>query len=63
MKLEAVWFKNGEEVYKVNPVMNIVCYENMDNVKEIEVEDGYTWHSCDENQFDADDFIIRIKED
>ena len=63
MKLEAVWFKNGEEVYKVNPVMNIVCYENMDNVKEIEVEDGYIWHSCDENQFDADDFIIRIKED
>ena len=63
MKLEAVWLKNGEEVYKVSPVMNIVCYEDMDSVKEIEIEDGNVCYSCDENQFDSDDFIIRIKKD
>lgn len=63
MKLEAVWLKDGKEVYKVSPVMNIVCYDDMDDVKEIEVEDGVKWYSCEENQFDADDFIIRIKKD
>ena len=63
MMLEAVWFKNGKEVYKVSPVMNIVCDDDMENIKEIEIEDGYKWHSCYENKFDADDFIIRIKRD
>lgn len=61
MMLEAVWFLNDKEVYKVSPVMNIVCYEDMENVSEIEVEDGSEWHSCRENQFEADNFIIRIK--
>ena len=61
MMLEAVWFKDGKEVYKVSPVMNIVCYEDMDDVLDIEVEDGNRWHSCEENKFDADDFMIRLK--
>lgn len=61
MMLEAVWFKNGKEVYRVSPVMNIVCDEDMDGVEKIEIEDGYKWHSCTENNFDADDFVIRIK--
>lgn len=61
MMLEAVWLKNKKEVYKVSPVMNIVCDDNMKNVKDIEVEDGYEWHSCIENHFDADDFLIRVK--
>ena len=61
MVLEAVWFKNGKEVYSVDPVMNIVCDDNMRNVKDIEVENGYGWYSCRENHFDADDFIIRVK--
>ncbi|MBO5828829.1 MAG: hypothetical protein J6R59_10330 [Paludibacteraceae bacterium] len=61
MMLEAVWLKNKKEVYKVSPVMNIVCDDNMENVKDIEVEDGYDWYSCRENHFDADDFLIRVK--
>lgn len=63
MKLEAVWLKNGKEVYKVSPVANIVCYDDMDDVKEIEIGDGTGWYSCEENQFDADDFMIRTKKD
>lgn len=63
MFLEAIWFKDGKEVYKVAPVMNIVCDEDMKNVSEVEIEDGHKWYSCIENQFDADDFVIRIKRD
>lgn len=62
MMLEAVWLKNGKEVYSVSPVINIVCDDNMNSIDEIEVSDGYDWHSCAENQLDADNFIIRIKE-
>lgn len=63
MMLEAVWFKNGKEVYKVSPVMCIVCDEDMEDISKIEIEDRHEWHSCEENQFDADDFVIRIKKD
>ena len=63
MQLEAVWFKNGKEIYRVSPVMNIVCFEEMDDVSEIEIEDGYRWHSCEDFNSDADDFVIRIKKD
>lgn len=61
--LEAVWFKNGKEVYKVSPVMNIVSYDDMKSVSDIEVENGNQWYSCEENGFDADDFVIRLKKD
>lgn len=63
MTLEAVWFKDGKEVYKVSPVMNIVCFREMESVNEIEIEDWDRWHSCEEDNFEADDFVIRIKED
>lgn len=63
MMLEAVWFKDGEEVYKVSPVMNIVCFKEMESVSEIEIEDWDRWHSCEEDNFEADDFMIRIKKD
>lgn len=59
MMLEAVWFKNGKEVYKVSPVMNIVCYKKMRDFSYIEINDENDWYSCE----DADDFIIRIKKD
>lgn len=58
--LEAVWFKNGKEVYKVSPVENIVCYKDME-ISDIEVEDTYGWHDCTEFDGGADDFIVRIK--
>ncbi len=61
MTLEAVWFKNGKEVYKVSPVLNIVCFEEMDDVLSIEINDGYRWHSCESFNIAADDFVIRIK--
>lgn len=60
MILEAVWFKDGKEVYKVSPVVNIVCYEKMDDISEIEVEDGYKWHEYKNFNGEADDFVIRI---
>lgn len=61
MMLEAVWLKNGKEVYKVSPVMNIVCDDNMNDISYIEIEDGYRWHEYNDFNGDADDFIIRIK--
>lgn len=63
MMLEAVWFKNGKEVYRVAPVMNIVCEEDMKDITEIEVENKYVWYSCENFDGDADDFLIRIKKE
>ena len=59
MQLEAVWLKNKKEVYRIDPVINIVCYDDMKNISEIEVNNGYDWYSYE----DADNFIIRIKKD
>lgn len=61
MVLEAVWFKDGKEVFCVSPVMNIVCYEDMKSVSDIEIEVDNRWYSCEENNFEADNFIIRTK--
>ena len=63
MKLEAVWFKNGKEVYHVSPVMNMVCYDEMKNISEIEIENGYEWYSSEDFDGDADDFVIRVVRD
>ena len=60
MMLEAVWSKNGKEIYKVSPVMCIVCDEDMKGIPEIEILDDIgSWHSCE----DADGFVIRVKND
>lgn len=61
MNLEAVWFKNGKEVYCVDPVLNIVCDDDMKSVADIEVNNGYHWYSCEDFEGGADDFVIRIK--
>ena len=61
--LEAVWLKNGKEVYKVSPVKNIVCDDDMEDISEIEVSDGSNWYSCESFDTDADDFLIRVKKD
>lgn len=60
MCLEAVWFKNGKEVYKVSPVMNLLCEDNMVDISEIEVKDNDRWHEY-KDVGEADDFEIRIK--
>ena len=56
MMLEAIWLKDGKEVYKVSPVMNIVCDDNMKVISDIEINDGYKWHSYEE----ANNFMIRM---
>lgn len=61
MVLEAVWFKNGKEVYSVCPVMNIVCDDDMSDISYIEVEDLNRWHEYSDIKNGADDFVIRIK--
>lgn len=63
MVLEAVWLKNGKEVYKVSPVTNIVCDDDMDSIAYIEVQDKDKWHEYSDFSGDADDFVIRIKRD
>lgn len=63
MMLEAVWFKNGKEVYKVSPVMCIVCDDDMDGISDIEIEDRNKWHEYRDFKGEADDFVIRIKKD
>lgn len=61
MLLEAVWFKDGKEIFKVDPVMNILCEDDMEDVSEIEINNGYHWYSYEDFEGDADDFVIRIK--
>ena len=60
MMLEAVWLKDGKEVYWVSPVLNIVCYKDMDSINDIEVNNGQYWYTY-EDIGDADDFVIRVK--
>lgn len=60
MMLEAVWFKNGKEVEWVNPVENLVCDDDMKDINEIEVYNGYNWYSAEDIEGGADDFIIRV---
>lgn len=63
MMLEAVWFKNGKEIYKVSPVMHVVCDDDMKGIEEIEIDDGHKWHEYRDVNGDADDFVIRIKKE
>jgi hypothetical protein len=41
--------------------MNLVCYEDMESIAEIEVEDEERWHTYDDVKGGADDFVIRVK--
>ena len=61
MMLEAVWLRKGKEIYKVSPVLNIVCEDDMKDISEIEIEDWHKWHEYKDFEGDADDFVIRIK--
>lgn len=63
MMLEAVWIKNGKEVYHVCPVLNILCEDDMKDISEIEVRDWNKWHEYSDVKGGADNFVIRIKED
>ena len=61
MRLAAIWSKDGKEIHRVSPVMNIVCEENMTDIAEIEVEDNENWYSSEMLKLDADDFAIVIE--
>lgn len=61
MMLEAVWLKDGKEVHKISPVMNLLCEDDMDAVLEIEVNNGEHWYSSEILGIEADDFMIRVK--
>ncbi len=61
MILEAVWFKNGKEIEWVDPVMNIMPNDDIQNISDIKVYNGYYWYSSEDCQEEPDDFVIRIK--
>ena len=63
MRLEAVWLKNGKEIFRIGPVLNIVCDDSIQNISDIEVYDGVEWYSRIDCDGDADDFKIEIKRD
>lgn len=62
MMLEAVWFKDSKEVYWVSPVLNIVCFDDMEDITRIEINNGRDWYTYEDIDGGADDFVIRIKE-
>ena len=59
MKLEAVWFLNGEEVFSGEPVQDLICDDRITSIYDIEVYNGHYWY----NYPTADDFVIRIKKE
>lgn len=61
MVLEAVWLKEGKEVLCVDPVLNITCDDDIKNVSDIEVFNGYDWYSSADCEDSPDDFVIRIR--
>ena len=63
MILEAVWFRKGKEVYWVDPVVNVVCDDDMNELSDIEVYNGSAWYSSENVDGGADNFIIRIKKE
>lgn len=63
MKLEAVWLRKGKEVYRVDPVINIVCDDDMKGISDIEIYNGIDWYSALDSGINADDFVIRIMKD
>ena len=64
MILEAVWFKDGKEVAWVDPVQDIIVYDEIHNISDIEVYNGLNWYTNkDFGMDDADAFVIRIKKE
>ena len=63
MILEAVWFKNGKEIYWVDPVWDVENIDDARTLDTIRVSNGYYWYSAKDCFEEPDDFIIRIKKD
>ena len=63
MMLEAVYFKDGKEIDWIDPVQDIICGDNMNDISDIEVYNGYGWFSSKDCDEIPDDFVIRIKKE
>ena len=61
MILEAVWFKNGKEIYWVDSVLD--TRNTDDNSLSTEVYNGYHWYSAADCWEAPDDFVIRVKKE
>lgn len=60
--LEAVWLKDGKELFTVDPVIDIECREgDIEHLRHISVYNGHGWYYCGDLDTAPDDFIIRIK--
>lgn len=62
MTLEAVWFKNGKEIYWVDPVLDTRTTDSFGPLN-IEVYNGYHWYSSADCWEEPDDFVIRVKKE
>jgi hypothetical protein len=61
MILEAVYFKNGQEIEWIYPVQDIICDDNMKDISDIEIYNGCGWFSSKDFDEIPDDFVIRVK--
>jgi hypothetical protein len=63
MMLEAIWYKDGKEIFRVDPVWEVSVEDDSSTLDPIKVHNGHYWYSaadCDET---PDDFVIRIKKE
>ena len=63
MILEAVWLKNGKEIYCVDPAWEVSNLDDTDSLHTIRVFNGYYWYSAKDCDEEPDDFIVRVKKD
>lgn len=63
MILEAVWLKNGKEIYWVDPAWEVSNIDDTDDLHTIRVFNGYYWYSAKDCDEEPDDFIVRVKKD
>lgn len=61
MILEAVWFKNGKEIDWVDPVCEVYVEDDANNLRQIQIFNGYAWYSAWDCPEEPDDFVIRVK--
>lgn len=62
MILEAVWLKNGKEIFQVDPVLGLDSAE-FGGLNSVRVYNGYYGYSAEDCDETPDDFIIRIKKE
>lgn len=61
MGLEAVWLKNGNEVFWVDPVIEV--RGNANDPNSVAVFNGYYWYTTADVADGADEFLIRPRKE